>query len=346
MTMLNEIPAELDPTHLLLIGQTKAGKSTYSAQAVLDGWPMVYIDSDNGLSALRRAMKGNEAAMSRVMYIGTEKPCEFLEGFLDNPVYRWNLTQDREYAAISGKPGDKILEVRPALMPKRIILNVDSWSAISLDAMQIGADNKKTSLEDMANQNKSQQVYGDAALRLTKLLAILQRCGFHTIIQAHPTFYERYEKPLNKTTKETKQSDMILRESIEIPLSCSKPHGHSMGKFFTDIGWLELNRMDERILSFKAVQGRISGGTVATEGRVGEMSFSKLFQPNPPSGDEIDFTKWSRYLTHEEFVAEREAAKESKVKPAGASPSGVTATPVLPSKPANPLLNFGKAKAS
>lgn len=336
MTMLSDIPAELDPTHLLMIGQTKMGKSTYAADAVLAGWPMIYIDSDNGISALRRSLKENKEAMGRVMYIGTEKPCEFIEGFLNNIVFRWNLTQDREYSSGTGKAGDNILEVRPGKMPSQMIMSVDSWSAVALDAMEIGAENKKTTLESMSGDNKMSQVYGDAGLRLTTLLAILQRVKFHTIVQAHPQFYERLERPAgSQKAEEIKQKDMIVKETTEIPLSCSKPHGFQMGKFFTDIGWLELNRMDERMLSFKVKKDRISGGTLNREGKIGEMGFAKTFQPNPPK--EIDFSSWSRYLTHEEFIAEREAAKESKSGPAGAPASGV-----IPSRPANPLLNLGK----
>lgn len=333
MTQLSDIPPSQDPTHLLLIGLTKMGKSTYCAQAVLDGWPMLYIDSDNGLSALRNALAGNVEAQRRVYYFGTENPASFIESMLTaKGVFRWNITQDKEFQSFGSKPSDRVAEIRPTLIPSQLILTVDSWSAAALDAMEIGAANKRTELEKMVADNKAQGVYNDAGWRLTLLLAVLQKVSFHTIIQAHPAYYERLEKPANMKAADIKQGDMIVKDTIEIPLSCSKPHGFTMGKYFTDIGWLELNRMDERIIDFTARYGRISGGVVNRKGSIENLPFSKTFglpvEPYDP-----DNQTWIRYLTAEEFTAEQEAAKSSKPKPAGVSASGV-----IQQKPAAPMM--------
>jgi hypothetical protein len=334
MTKLSEIPASADPVHLLIIGETKSGKSTFCAQAVEDGWPMIYVDSDNGLSALRRALK-NQSAMNRVFYFGTEHPADFLDGMLTKAVFRWNLTKDSEYSSSTASSGDKLVQIYPSRIPKQIILSVDSWSAVALDAMQIGAGDKKTALEDMAIDNKSQQVYGVAGLKLTLLAAILQKVEFHTIVQAHPTTFEKLEKPLNMKLGAVKQGEMIIREVIEVPLSSSKPHGRSLGKFFTDIGWLEIDRADKRNLDFTTKYGRVSGGTINKKGPIEEMSFSNLFG-RPAPYDPSTESQWIRYLTHDEFVAERPAT------PVAPKPAGVSDAGILPSKPANPMAAFMK----
>lgn len=335
MTKLSGIPASADPAHLLIIGETKSGKSTFCAQAVEDGWPMIYVDSDNGLSALRRALK-TETAMDRVFYFGTEHPADFLNGMLTESVFRWNLTKDALYSSGVGSSGDKLVQIYPSRIPVNMLLSVDSWSAVALDAMQIGAENKKTALEEMATENKAQQVYGAAGLKLTLLAAVLQKVPFHVIVQAHPTTFEKLEKPLNVQLKAAKQGEMMIREVIEVPLSSSKPHGRSLGKFFTDIGWLEIDRADRRNLDFTTKYGRVSGGTINKKGPIEEMSFSKLFG-RPPPYDPSTESQWIRYLTHDEFVAERAAATPVAPKPAGVSDAGV-----ITKSPANPMAAFMK----
>src|SRR5882757_4538342 len=100
MPPLDKVPATNDPTHLLLIGDTKMGKSTYAAQCAIDGFKLIYVDSDNGISALRYEInRVKPAAMSNVMYFRTDHPAEFLKLFMDSGIFRWNLTQDRMFSS-------------------------------------------------------------------------------------------------------------------------------------------------------------------------------------------------------------------------------------------------------
>lgn len=298
----------------------------------MDGWHMIYVDSDNGLSALRRAFGDNAAKfMERVHYFGTEQAATFLEGMTERAIFRWNETQDKEYSSVEAKPGDRIAEIKPGRIPRNMILAIDSWSAVALSAMMIGAENKKTELERMAEENKSQAVYGDAGIRLTKLLAVIQHAPFHVIVQAHPIVYEKLEKPINKLLKEVKQSEMMIRDTIEIPLSSSRPHGNSMGKFFNEIGWIELNNMHERVVDFTQYKHRISGGTLNAKGTIGEMSWNRTFGKGKPPLDYPEDSTWIRYLSHEEFLAERPA--NAQQKPAGAPA-------VVPAKPVNPMMSM------
>lgn len=326
MQTLDQIPAQWDPTHLLLLGDTKMGKSTYVAQAALDGHTILYVDSDNGISALRRLLGNNVEAMRRVIYIPTKNPCGFLDGLLTESVFRWNIGEDKKFSSGTARKESLMLEMRPVRMPKSLILCADSWTSVALDAMEAGADSNKVSLEEMGNSQMA--VYGDANIKLTLLLAVIQHVKFNVIILGHGTFYERMEKPLGK--QNYKMKDMILKETIKIPLSSSRPHGFTMGKYFTDIGWLELDRADRRILDYTPQFGRIGGGTINRKGGVEELSFNRTFGRGvKPDPIELD-SSWIKFQSTEEWIAENKTSTTpTPTKPAG------TSSGVLPSKPAS-----------
>lgn len=324
MTKMDQIPATSDPWHLALIAQTKMGKSTYCADAAAVGWPMIYLDSDNGISALRHALRDRPEVMSRIFYFRTETPCVFLEKFVSERVFRWNLDADEWFEAYKARPADRVVEIIPSRIPQQIVLTIDSWTAVALDAMMIGAENKKTKLEEMVAQNAAQGVYQDAWNRLNILLAIMQKLPFHTITQMHPAVFEKVEKPLNMKAKDIKQGDVVIREICEIPLSCSKPHGYSMGKYFTDIGWIEIDRTERITLDFKRRFGRISGGRLDDKKSIEEYSWGRIVgKPIFPYDPETD-SRWIKYFTAEEFAASQPAKIQS--------PSAGSGT-VLPVKP-------------
>lgn len=325
MTRLSDIPATADPVHLLLLGETKLGKSTYVAQMIEDGYFVVYVDADNGISAVRHHLRNKPHLLQNVLYYKTENPYKFVDGFLSDGMFRWNLTTDAKFASALSTPTDQIVEVIPSKMPKNIVLVVDSWSSMALDAMEIGADKKNVSLEDMGNESES--VYGVAGMRLRLVCAVLQHAKFHVVVLAHHTYFERFERPPG-VAGTIKRKDMILKETTKIPLSSSRPNGLEMGKYFNQIGWLEVDRGGRRMLDFTTEYGRIGGGTPNRKDVIENMSFSKLFGPVPPlpSVDE----SWIRYMTAEEFAAKQAASKPAA--PAGVSASGVvSATPVTKS---------------
>lgn len=339
MTRLTDIPDEASPTHLLLIGDTKTGKSTYVAQAAIDGYVVLYADSDNGLSALKRLLKDNPAAMARVIYFGTENLYKFMESLLTNQIFRWNLTKDTQFSSAMASPDDKIVEIVPSRIPRTIILGLDSWTSMALDAMDVGATNKKVALESMGAE--SQGVYGEAGTRLTLAAAIIQRCPFNVIAIGHRGYYERLEKPPSGgVLKEIKQKDMIIKETIQVPMSSSYKHGLAIGKYFTDIGWLEIDRMDKRTIDFTIQHGRVGGGTINQKGGVNELSWSKCFGPVPP--EPVIDESWIRYMTAQEFAERQAAAKSPVAKPAGVSEAGVInktpASPVVKAMAASSLL--------
>ena len=330
MPQLDQVPTEHNPTHLLLIGDTKMGKSTYAAQCALDGFKIIYIDSDNGLSAMMYEInRVNPAAMKNVMYYRTDHPAEFLKLFMESGIFRWNLTQDKMFSSGTAKPDDNMVEIIPSRIPRGILMVNDSWTSTALDAMEIGASNKKTELESMSESNLGEQVYGDAGMRLKLICAVIQQCKFNVLVLAHPTVYEIWEKPKGQAVEATKRKNMILLDTIRIPLSSSRPNGYEMGKYFTDIGWLEVDHANRRQLNFKIEYKRVGGGRPNKIGVLDDMQFKSLF------GDPIDVefsADWIREMTAEEW----KLANGQKT----AAPAGVTASGALVSTPAKPNLNM------
>lgn len=323
---LDQIPAENDPTHLLLIADTKLGKSTYAAQCAIDGFHLIYIDSDNGISALRHALKDHPGSMERVVLIPTNYPSTLIKDLFESSIFRWNRTKDKKFSSGMDSETDEIIEIIPSRIPSGVIVVDDSWTTTALDAMQAGAKGNKTDLESMSDDNKGQAVYGDAGIKLTLICAIQQRAKFNTMFLAHPTVYEIYEKPKGKIA-DIKQKDMILLDSIKIPLSSSRPHGYNMGKYFTDIGWIDVDRANRRILDFEIEYKRVGGGRPNKKGSINEMSFKTLFGA-PPTTAQFD-DSWIRTLTCGEWKAANKNAGASK--PAGVNPDGAIAS--TPAKP-------------
>lgn len=328
MTRLSDIDDDdIAATHLLGVGMTKSGKSTYVAQAVKDGHTVIYIDSDNGISAIKRLIPKGDPARERILYFRTDSPWKFVHELLTAGIFRWNLTKDGVFSSATSQPSDKMVQMIPSKIPSKIILCIDSWTSVSFDAMEVGA--KARSLTLLTMKDDSQGVYGEAALRANLLCAILQQCKMHVIVLAHPTLYEIYKKPKGRAG-DIKQKDMILTDSVEIPASTTRPHGHLMGKYFTDIGWFDLDTMGKRTLDFTPLAGRVSGGTVNKKGTVEDLSFSKIFaSPVPVSID----NSWIKYMTAEEFSAAKAAANPPAPKPAGVNAGGA-----IKKTPANPVI--------
>lgn len=300
MANLGNTPKENAATHLLLVGNAKVGKSTYIAQAAIDGHKILYIDSDNGIAALNNSVPPGHPGRANVEYVRTTTPLAFVNSMFTQGVFRWNETQDAPYSSAKGKPGDQVLELKPSMFPPRLIVAIDGWTPISLEAMREGAKAEGGTLEAILDGQK-QGMYEEAGRALTLLCAIIQHAKFHVIVHAHGTMYERMEKPAG--VNNVKQKDMILKETLEIPMSCSRPNGFLMGKYFTDIGWLEINRVGKRVLDFKPRYDRIAGGGNNETGPVEEQSFTNLFSP-PDTSIQFDDT-WIKHYTHDEFVASR-----------------------------------------
>ncbi len=286
-------------THLLLIAQTKAGKTDYVAQAAIDGWEILYLDNDNGLKTLGSILGGNPEALRRVHYFD---PADFLGFLTDFVTTKVPLRYDsiaREFRNSTNiTPGAIISEIYPFRIPRNVIVVIDSWTTLALAAITKRAFDLKIDLMEVDKYGR--EIYAGTGFKLTEIAKGIQGSPFDWIVQAHPAIYERKEKPANSTGK-IEEKDMIIRETTQIPASTSGPHGFSIGKYFNEIGWLSVDQYGKRKLDFKVIKDRIGGGTAdGIEDPRGKYRFSQLFGMPPvvPEG-----LPWLIEMTAEEYKA-------------------------------------------
>jgi len=331
------IPETEDAVHLLIVGDSKTGKSIMTAQAAIDGFYVIYIDGDNGASALRYALKPYPEAKKRVQYFPVEKMSSFLMALLrsggKNGTFYWVPRLEREWGStIMGITDNDVIwcfDIRK--LPKSTILAVDSWSVVAADALDIGTADASAKLLDGTNQ----QIYGEANINLTYICNIIQKAPFHVIVQAHGVTYEKYDKPLNVTAGEAKQKDMKLREIKDVPLSSSRPHGETMASRFNHIGWLYVNAVGQTEIDFTRAPNRIGGGPPNKRSKIDDLPFSKLVSPGiqhvEPGAD------WFYKSTHIEVKARRGMSGINLAPPSKPTSGTAEIAPSLTLPKAGPL---------
>lgn len=340
MTTLDQVSEEYKDgiataTHLLLIGNTKSGKTDYCAQAARDGFNLIYIDSDNGMSTLLHVLRNEPEAMKRVHYFRPADYLGFVKSFLTLPEIRYNNRTRGIWISStpSNQDTDQITVIRPTRVPKDTILVLDGWSSLAYAAAEAAAKSAQVDLLDIAKYGR--EIYGPAGYQLSAIAQVLQGVPYHLIVQAHPSVYERKEKPAGNTQEDITEKMMIIKETTQVPLSSSGPHGATLGKFFNQIGWMYVDKFDNRKLDFKTVNGRIGGGTPGGIGNPrAEYSFAKLFarvatvvatpiNPERP---------WIENISHVDL--------KERLKPAAKAVTPITkpATPTAPvTTPATPV---------
>ena len=296
------------PQHLLLIGDSKTGKSDYAAQAALDGHTVLYVDRDNGLSTLQHRLEKHPEAMKRVYYFQPEDMLDFLKDFVDSSIFRYSVKDRKSFITKSVTPDEEIIEIIPSLIPACVILSVDSVTSLAFNTVTDKAG--KMGIDLMEADKYSREIYGSTGYVMTQLMSKYQGVPFHTIFQAHGMSYERKEKPKG-VVGGINEKDMIIKETKMVPISTSGPHGATLGKFFNQIGWLSVTRAGSRVLDFTVRDDRVGGGTPNAIGdpRV-EFTFAKLFGKGVTEAPVDPARPWIRTMTGQEFM-DRQAAKQA-----------------------------------
>lgn len=307
-TLEKHLEKSVAPQHLLLIGDTKAGKSDYVAQAAIDGHTVIYVDRDNGLSTLQYRLENNPEALKRVWYFNPDNMLEFMKDFVDSSIFRYSTKTRASFITKQMDPDEEIIEIIPSLIPATVVMSIDSVTSLAFNAVTEKAG--KLGIDLMESDRYGREIYGATGYVMTQLMSKFQNVPFHTIFQAHAVAYERKEKPKG-VVGSINEKDMIIKETKMVPVSTSGPHGATLGKYFNQIGWLSVNRVGARILDFTVRDDRIGGGT---PGGIGdprkEYSFAKLFGKGVIDAPVNPDRPWIRTMTGAEFM-ERQAAKQA-----------------------------------
>lgn len=280
MPRLDQVEEEQGVVHLLLIADSKMGKSTYAAEAAIAGFHLIYLDSDNGLSALNAAINKEKDALEikkRVDYFRITHPRLFLQLFLRSSAKRPLFWCPSKNKAVNAKTPDMaedepIWVFNSAGIPASSVLVIDSWTSLSQDALQqLRSDQSAPLLE-----GTDQGIYGEAKASVDYFANILQSVPYHVIVQAHPTRYEVYEKPANTSGADMKQKDMKLVDTYEVPVSTSRVAGLDMGKRFNHIGWLNITPTGTVEIDFTRKPRRVGGGPPNKKARTNELNFLEV----------------------------------------------------------------------
>lgn len=280
MPRLDQVEEEQGVVHLLLIADSKMGKSTYAAEAAIAGFHLIYLDSDNGLSALNAAINKEKDALEikkRVDYFRITHPRLFLQLFLRSSAKRPLFWCPSKNKAVNAKTPDMaedepIWVFNSTAIPASSVLVIDSWTSLSQDALQqLRSDQTAPLLE-----GTDQGIYGEAKASVDYFANILQSVPYHVIVQAHPTRYEVYEKPANTSGADMKQKDMKLVDTYEVPVSTSRVAGLDMGKRFNHIGWLNITPAGTVEIDFTRKPRRVGGGPPNKKARTNELNFLEV----------------------------------------------------------------------
>lgn len=263
--------------HAMILGDEKAGKTTWLLQAAESGFNVLLLDGDVGAQRINDL---SDAAKSRVFYmdvsdqlVGLHNPrmIRTVADFMASSVFLWNDTKQQQYSRTdshdeeTGACLDEVWEIRPASLDGDWVLGIDSWTTLAYSAMLDKALESGVDLADIEKVERN--LYSGSGNRLTNIAIVQQKARCHTVVIGHPTQYEKRMSQSGKKVKEAmKENDQIVEWTKMIPKSSSNPHGYSLGKFFSDIGWIESNQYGKRTIDFSKTSTRTSGGNLNTKG--------------------------------------------------------------------------------
>lgn len=271
------MPPSLTLAHLLILGEEKAGKTTWLLDAAESGFNVLLLDGDVAQQAIERL---SPKAKQRVFYMevgdrlvgeGDPRMIRTVADIFTSSRFLWNDRTQDEYSRVkdphdpeTGACLDEIWELRPAKLDHNWVLAVDSWTTLAYSAKLAKAQDMGFELADV--EKFEQSLYSGVTNRLDAILYTQQRAPCHTCIIGHGSQYEKSKSPDNVRAGEVKPKDRIVEWTKMVPISSSNPHGFKMGKFFSDIGWIDVDKFGKRVLSFEKTNTRTSGGNLHSKG--------------------------------------------------------------------------------
>lgn len=286
MPRASNVPPQLALIKALILGDPKAGKSDWAARAAEAGFNVLYFDGDVAQQTISQL---SLEARSRIFYmevgdilVGDKNPrmIDTLTAFTTSTRFIWNDTKQKEFSIKDGVDEsdhavDEVWEFVPSRLDHNWVFVMDSWTTLALSAMLAKANDMGVELADVEKIERN--LYSGVGNRLTSIAATLQKFPCHVIVIGHPEQYEKTRSPDGKEVRNVKEIDRIVEWTKMIPKSSSKPHGMTLGKFFSDIGWIDVSKYGKRELDFTATNARTSGGHLNSKGDPREShSFANL----------------------------------------------------------------------
>lgn len=278
MAKASKIQPEQVFVHVLLIGDAKAGKTHWAAEAAKAGFNLIWLSADNSMQTLKQFdqkvldridLLDVMDSLSSTHFVGT------IWDMVTTPVYRWNDTKKRAVQFTDNFDESEILEFRLAEPDPNTVLVIDSYTSLAISAGTEAANRLGVSLPEIDKADLS--IYAAARNKLTGILQCLQKLPCHCIVIAHPDEYQKIKKPVGIKTGEMRMKDQVIEWTKEIPMSFSKPHGAIMGKYFTDVLWIEQTQVgQQRMVDGRPNPSKIVGSAFSGRKKSDEYSFANL----------------------------------------------------------------------
>lgn len=331
----------------LILGDPKAGKTEWVLKAAEAGFNVLYFDGDVAGQTIQAV---DPAVRDRIFYMDC---ADRLSGGLDPRMvtlcsefftstrFLWNDTKQELYSRVkdshdeaSGAALDEIWEIKPARLDHNWVFALDSWTTLAYSAMVDKANQEGISLADIEKAERN--LYQGTGNRLTNMLSTVQKMQCHVAVIGHPAQYEKRKNPAGSSVRSTKETDQIIEWTKMVPTSSSNPHGLKMGKFFSDIGWIDVDKFGKRLMSFDITNERVSGGHMTGKGDPRkEFNFAGIIKaiggevPGPdgaPWGDGITIHPPGTFIP----------ASANKANPLGAKPAASASPASASLEPAKP----------
>ena len=287
MSRATNQPEETQLVKLLLIGESKSGKDHYAMEAAEAGFNLILLDGDVGRQTVNRKKSDgsyffSEAARYRTFLIDAADRVDSTrfgrivsDLFSARPIAYWDDTNSKIVNPnLDDLTESEVWEIAVTKLTHNDILVIDTWTSLSYSEMRRIAAVQGEKLEDM--DKAPRDVYQPVGNKLTAFLTMIQHIQCHVIVLAHPDEFLQYKKPLNKSQRDAKEGDLVLKKQIMIPKSSSKPHGYTMGKYFSDILWIEQSHTEERWIDGRTDPNKIVGSRFTGRKKSKEYSFAEL----------------------------------------------------------------------
>lgn len=278
---------------LLLIAPSKVGKTFWTCQAAEAGFNLVYLDGDIAIQTINSLDDNgkpnfSDEAKNRIYHFdmgdGLDGPqfskmVKHLFDAKDSRPFLWDDAHSKRVILGSDSTDDiPISHIDLRKMTMNDVLVIDSLTSLSYSAKDEVAVRCGDDLGEMEKADRG--VYASSGNRLTKFLVILKNLPCHVVVIAHPDEYTQEGKP-----------------TVQIPMSSSRPHGNTLGKYFTDILWMSVSVSGKRELDGRPDPRRIVGSRFGNKKTSDIYSFAELVKAAgaPPPNPSAEFQAVKEY---------------------------------------------------
>jgi hypothetical protein len=335
MPVFGEAQDAVVTTSLLLLGDTKAGKTYWMMQAAEAGFNVLYIDGDVAAPTLAQL---SPAAKQRIFYLPVHDYtndngdyinnfAEFFVAFTTTGKFLWNDSLCRQFNLKDYKPeeGHVVWEIRPSQLGPDTVVIIDSWTTLTQSLITWKADDLGVDLMEI--EKFGREMYTGAGHKATQFLKLLRALPCHLGVIGHPREYVKRSAPKGSKGL-VPEKDMKVDWIQMVPVSTSNPHALTLGANFSAIGWIDVSPTGNRTIDFKPSDSRVIGGPINTNKPVAEFAYKDFILAcggHVPTGASAD--SWlTRY-------GPGEYAPPGKANPLGVKPALVSPSPVVELSP-------------